>query len=156
MKVVLQRVRAASVAVEGKVVGEIGAGYLLLVGLALGDDETTVRRLAADVAKARLMPDAQGKMGVPQVDAHLALGVNLRDAGADALAVSQFTLLADFTKGNRPSFNAAARPEVAQPLFDLFVRELSAHLGRPVPTGIFGADMAVSLVNDGPVTVVLT
>jgi len=145
MKVVLQRVRAASVAVEGKVVGEIGAGYLLLVGLALGDDETTVRRLAADVAKARLMPDAQGKMGV-----------NLRDAGADALAVSQFTLLADFTKGNRPPFNAAAPPEVAQPLFDLFVRELSAHLGRPVPTGIFGADMAVSLVNDGPVTVVLT
>lgn len=145
MKVVLQRVRAASVAVEGKVVGEIGAGYLLLVGLALGDDETTVRRLAADVAKARLMPDAQGKMGV-----------NLRDAGADALAVSQFTLLADFTKGNRPSFNAAARAEVAQPLFDLFVQELSAHLGRPVPTGIFGADMAVSLINDGPVTVVLT
>ena len=145
MKIVLQRVRAASVAVEGRVVGEIGPGYLLLVGLARGDDETTVRRLATDVAKARLMPDAQGKMGV-----------NLRDAGADALAVSQFTLLADFTKGNRPSFNDAARPEVAQPLFDLFVQELSAHLGRPVPTGIFGADMAVSLVNDGPVTVVLT
>ena len=145
MKVVLQRVRAASVAVEGRVVGEIGPGYLLLVGLARGDDETTVRRLATDVAKARLMPDAQGKMGV-----------NLRDAGADALAVSQFTLLADFTKGNRPSFNDAARPEVAQPLFGLFVQELSAHLGRPVPTGIFGADMAVSLVNDGPVTVVLT
>jgi D-tyrosyl-tRNA(Tyr) deacylase len=145
MKVVLQRVRAASVAVDGKVVGEIGAGYLLLVGLALGDDDTAVRRVAADVAKARLMPDAQGKMGV-----------NLRDAGADALAVSQFTLLADFTKGNRPSFNSAARPEIAQPLFDLFVQELSAHLGRPVPTGIFGADMAVSLVNDGPVTVVLT
>lgn len=145
MKVVLQRVRAASVAVEGRVVGEIGPGYLLLVGLAVGDDATTVRRLAADVAKARLMSDARGKMGV-----------NLRDAGADALAVSQFTLLADFTKGNRPSFNDAARPEVAQPLFDLFVQELSAHLRRPVPTGIFGADMAVSLVNDGPVTVVLT
>lgn len=145
MKVVLQRVRAASVAVEGRVVGEIGPGYLLLVGLAVGDDATTVRRLAADVAKARLMSDARGKMGV-----------NLRDAGADALAVSQFTLLADFTKGNRPSFNDAARPEVAQPLFDLFVQELSTHLGRPVPTGIFGADMAVSLVNDGPVTVVLT
>lgn len=145
MKVVLQRVRAASVTVEGRVVGEIGPGYLLLVGLAVGDDATTVRRLAADVAKARLMSDARGKMGV-----------NLRDAGADALAVSQFTLLADFTKGNRPSFNDAARPEVAHPLFDLFVQELSAHLGRPVPTGIFGADMAVSLVNDGPVTVVLT
>jgi D-tyrosyl-tRNA(Tyr) deacylase len=144
MKVVLQRVTAASVAVDGMVVGRIGRGYLLLVGLAGGDDETTVRRLAAEVAKARLMPDVQGKMGV-----------NLRDAGAEALAVSQFTLLADFTKGNRPSFNGAARPEVAKPLFDLFAQELGALLGRPVPTGIFGAEMAVELVNDGPVTVVL-
>ena len=144
MKVVLQRVTAASVTVHGVVVGRIGRGYLLLVGLAVGDDETTVRRLAAEVAKARLMPDAQGKMGV-----------NLRDAGAEALAVSQFTLLADFTKGNRPSFNGAARPEVAKPLFDLFAQELGALLGRPVPTGVFGADMAVELVNDGPVTVVL-
>lgn len=144
MKVVLQRVLSASVSVDGSVSGAIGAGYLLLVGIAAGDDETTVRRLAADVAKARLMSDAQGKMGV-----------NLRDAGGEALAVSQFTLLADFAKGNRPSFNGAARPEVARPLFDLFVTELSAHLGRPVPTGVFGADMRVELVNDGPVTVVL-
>jgi len=144
MKVVLQRVTAAAVTVDGVVVGRIGRGYLLLVGLAVGDDETTVRRLAAEVAKARLMPDAQGKMGI-----------NLRDAGAEALAVSQFTLLADFTKGNRPSFNGAARPEVAQPLFDLFTQELGALLGRPVPTGVFGADMAVELMNDGPVTVVL-
>lgn len=144
MKVVLQRVTAASVTVDGVLVGRIGRGYLMLVGLAVGDDETTVRRLAAEVAKARLMPDAQGKMGV-----------NLRDAGAEALAVSQFTLLADFTKGNRPSFNGAARPEVAKPLFDLFAQELGALLGRPVPTGVFGADMAVELVNDGPVTVVL-
>lgn len=144
MKVVLQRVTAASVTVDGVVVGRIGRGYLLLVGLAVGDDATTVRRLAAEVAKARLMPDAQGKMGV-----------NLRDAGAEALAVSQFTLLADFTKGNRPSFNGAARPDVARPLFDLFAQELGALLGRPVPTGVFGADMAVELVNDGPVTVVL-
>ena len=144
MKIVLQRVTAASVTVDGVVVGRIGRGYLLLVGLAVGDDATTVRRLAAEVAKARLMPDAQGKMGV-----------NLRDAGAEALAVSQFTLLADFTKGNRPSFNGAARPEVARPLFELFAQELGALLGRPVPTGVFGADMAVELVNDGPVTVVL-
>jgi D-tyrosyl-tRNA(Tyr) deacylase len=141
MKVVLQRVLRASVTVDGVVSGAIGAGYLLLVGIAAGDDESTVRRLATDVAKARLMPDGQGKMGV-----------NLRDAGADALAVSQFTLLADFSKGNRPSFNGAARPEVARPLFDA---ELSTHLGRPVPTGVFGADMRVELVNDGPVTVVL-
>jgi len=144
MKVVLQRVLSASVSVEGIITGKIGSGYLLLVGLATGDDETTVRRLAADVSKARLMSDEQGKMGV-----------NLRDAGGQALAVSQFTLLADFSKGNRPSFNGAAKPEVAKALFDLFVQELSALLGQPVPTGVFGADMKVELTNDGPVTVVL-
>ena len=144
MKVVLQRVLSASVSVDGVTSGSIGLGYLLLVGIAAGDDESIVRRLAAEVAKARLMPDSQGKMGV-----------NLRDAGGEVLAVSQFTLLADFSKGNRPSFNGAARPEVARPLFDLFVAELSTHLGRPVPTGVFGADMRVELVNDGPVTVVL-
>jgi D-tyrosyl-tRNA(Tyr) deacylase len=129
---------------EGSTTGKIGPGYLLLVGLAASDDEATVRRLAADVSKVRLMPDAQGKMGV-----------NLRDAGGQALAVSQFTLLADFSKGNRPSFNGAAKPEVAKPLFDLFVQELSILLDQPVPTGVFGADMRVELVNDGPVTVVL-
>jgi D-tyrosyl-tRNA(Tyr) deacylase len=144
MKVVLQRVLSGSVSVDGVVTGSIGAGYVLLVGIAAGDDEPTVRRFAADVAKARLMSDPQGRMGV-----------NLKDAGADALAVSQFTLLADFSKGNRPSFNGAARPEVARPLFELFVTELTALLGRPVPTGVFGADMRVEIVNDGPVTVVL-
>ncbi|MEY5006093.1 MAG: hypothetical protein RI969_1181 [Verrucomicrobiota bacterium] len=144
MKVVLQRVLRASVSADGVISGSIAFGYLLLVGIAARDDEATVRRLAAEVAKVRLMPDSQGKMGV-----------NLRDAGGEALAVSQFTLLADFSKGNRPSFNDAARPEVARPLFDLFVAELSAHLGRAVPTGVFGADMRVELVNDGPVTVVL-
>jgi D-tyrosyl-tRNA(Tyr) deacylase len=144
MKVVLQRVLSAAVSIDGRTTGAIGPGYLLLVGLAAGDDENTVRRLAADVSKARLMSDAQGKMGV-----------NLRAAGGQALAVSQFTLLADFSKGNRPSFNGAAKPEVAEPLFDLFVRELSGLLGSPVPTGVFGADMRVELVNDGPVTVVL-
>ncbi len=144
MRVVLQRVLNASVSVNGVVTGSVGAGYLLLVGIAAGDDESTVRRLAAEVAKARLMPDSQGKMGI-----------NLRYAGGETLAVSQFTLLADFSKGNRPSFNGAARPEIARPLFDLFVAELASHLGRPVPTGVFGADMRVELVNDGPVTVVL-
>ena len=144
MKVVLQRVLSSSVTVDGVTTGSIGRGYLLLVGLASGDDENTVRRLAADVAKARLMSDAQGKMGV-----------NLRDAGGQALAVSQFTLLADFSKGNRPSFNGAAKPEIAKPLFELFVQELSKLLGQAVPTDVFGADMRVELVNDGPVTVVL-
>ena len=144
MKVVVQRVLSASVTVEGIVTGQIGRGYLLLVGIAAGDDEATVRRLAADVSKARLMEDGQGKMGV-----------NLRDSGGEALAVSQFTLLADFSKGNRPSFNGAAKPEVAKPLFDLFVAETAILQGKSVPTGVFGADMRVELVNDGPVTVVL-
>ena len=144
MKVVLQRVLSASVSVDGSIISKIGPGYLLLVGLAAGDDEATVCRIAADISKARLMSDAHGKMGV-----------NLRDAGGHALVVSQFTLLADFSKGNRPSFNGAAKPEVAKPLFDLFVQELSSLLGQPVPTGVFGADMRVELINDGPVTVVL-
>jgi D-tyrosyl-tRNA(Tyr) deacylase len=144
MKVVLQRVLSASVSVDGSITSKIGPGYLLFVGLGAGDDEATVRRLATDISKARLMSDAQGKMGV-----------NLRDSNGQAIAVSQFTLLADFTKGNRPSFNAAAKPEVAKPLFDLFVQELSNLLGQPVPTGVFGADMRVELVNDGPVTIIL-
>lgn len=141
---VIQRVLTASVSVDGTTTGMIGPGYLLLVGLAAGDDVATVRRLATDVSNARLMPDALGKMGI-----------SLRDAGGQALAVSQFTLLADFSKGNRPSFNGAAKPESAKLLFDLFVQELSILLDQPVPTGVFGADMRVELVNDGPVTVVL-
>jgi D-tyrosyl-tRNA(Tyr) deacylase len=130
--------------VEGITISKIGPGYLLLVGLAAGDDEATVRRLVVDISKARLMPDALGK-----------LGISLHDSGGQALAVSQFTLLADFSKGNRPSFNGAAKPESAKVLFDLFVQELSILLDQPVPTGVFGADMQVELVNDGPVTVVL-
>ncbi|MEI7651106.1 MAG: D-aminoacyl-tRNA deacylase [Verrucomicrobiota bacterium] len=144
MKIVLQRVLSASVKVDGVVVGAIGRGYLLFVGIAADDDEQTVRRLACDVSKARLMEDAAGKMGVA-----------LAEAGGEALAVSQFTLLADFSKGNRPSFNGAAKPDIARPLFNLFVSQLMVHLGRPVPTGVFGADMKVELLNDGPVTVVL-
>ena len=83
------------------------------------------------------------------------MGVSLKDVGGSILAVSQLTLLADFSKGNRPSFNGAAKPEIARPFFDQFVQELSTHLGQSVPTGVFGADMKVELVNDGPVTVVL-
>lgn len=144
MVVVVQRVKSAAVAVAGAVVGQVGAGYLLLVGIGKDDTEADVRRLAGQVAKARLMEDRDGKMGL-----------TVKDAGGAVLAVSQFTLLADFSKGNRPSFNNAAKPEVAQPLFDLFVERLEAELGQTVPTGVFGADMQVSLVNDGPVTVVL-
>jgi len=145
MVIVVQRVLEASVKVEGRVVGQIGKGLLLLIGVAEGDGVAQAESMAARVAKLRVFSDAEGRMG-------LGLG----DVGGEILAVSQFTLLGDFSKGNRPSFNGAAKPEVARPLFDLFVRELSASLGRPVPTGVFGADMRVELVNDGPVTVVLS
>jgi D-tyrosyl-tRNA(Tyr) deacylase len=144
MVVVVQRVFSASVAVAGASVAQIGKGYLLLVGVGKDDTPEDVRRLVTDVAKVRLMEDAEGKMGL-----------SIKDAGGAVLAVSQFTLLADFSKGNRPSFNKAAKPDVAKHLFDRFVQELSAELGQTVPTGVFGADMQVSLVNDGPVTVVL-
>lgn len=144
MVVVVQRVRSAAVTVAGETVGQIGHGYLLLVGLGKDDTAGDVQRLVSQVAKARLMEDQDGKMGL-----------TVQDAGGSVLAVSQFTLLADFSKGNRPSFNQAAKPDVAKPLFDLFVQQLSAELGQDVPTGVFGADMQVSLVNDGPVTVVL-
>jgi D-tyrosyl-tRNA(Tyr) deacylase len=144
MVVVLQRVLSSSVTVDGRETGRIGRGYLLLVGLAEGDSPAEVSRLARDVAKVRLMEDEQGKMGL-----------TVSQAGGAVLAVSQFTLLADFSKGNRPSFHKAARPEAARPLFDQFVRDLGELLGQAVATGEFGADMRVELVNDGPVTVVL-
>lgn len=144
MVIVVQRVRSAAVSVAGETVGQIGPGYLLLVGLGKDDTAADVQRLVQQVAKVRLMEDPEGK-----------LGLTVKDAGGEVLAVSQFTLLADFSKGNRPSFNNAAKPDVAKPLFDLFVQQLGAELGRTVPTGVFGADMQVSLVNDGPVTVVL-
>jgi len=143
--IVLQRVLSASVEVDGVCVARIGHGYLLLVGLAGTDTLAEVKRLATDVSKVRLMEDEQGKMGR-----------TLQDAQGEVLAVSQFTLLASFAKGNRPSFHDAARPELAEPLFDQFVRELAVLIGQKIPTGVFGADMKVALINDGPVTVVLT
>ena len=144
MVVVVQRVHSAAVTVAGETVGQIGAGYLLLVGISKDDTAVEVQRQVAQVAKVRLMADADGKMGS-----------SIKDTAGAVLAVSQFTLLADFAKGNRPSFNNAAKPDVAKLLFDLFVQQLCTELGQPIPTGVFGADMQVSLVNDGPVTVVL-
>ena len=131
--------------VDGTCVAKIDRGYLLLIGLAATDTSAEVKRLATEVFKVRLMEDEQGKMGR-----------TLQDAHGEVLAVSQFTLLASFAKGNRPSFHDAARPEVAEPLFDQFVLELSVLIGQKIPTGVFGADMKVAIINDGPVTVVLT
>jgi D-tyrosyl-tRNA(Tyr) deacylase len=144
MVIVVQRVSRASVEVDGAAVARIGRGLLLLVGIARGDDLSRAAALARQVARMRVFPDAEGR-----------LSLRLAEVGGEALAVSQFTLLGDFSRGNRPSFHGAAAPEEARPLVDAFVAALEAELGAKVPTGVFGADMRVSLENDGPVTFVL-
>lgn len=143
MRVVLQRVTEARVTIEGRLAGEIGAGFLLLVGFTHGDTAAEVAWMADKVAGLRLFGDAEGKMNL-----------DLATAGGALLVVSQFTLYGDATKGRRPSFIAAARPEAAIPLYESFVAALRER-GLTVATGEFGAMMAVSLVNDGPVTLVL-
>ena len=127
--------------VDGEVVGEIGPGLCVLLGVARGDVETA--RLAAKIARLRIFPDEEGRFDR-----------SLLDTAGSALVVSQFTLLADTAKGNRPSFSGAAAPEQAEPLYEAFCAALRAK-GVPVETGVFGARMQVELVNDGPVTIVL-
>lgn len=140
MRALLQRVTGAQVHVDGDLVGECGAGLLILVCAMPGDDLDTVRGLAAKVSKLRIFKDDAGKMN------HSIL-----QAGGSALVVSQFTLAADTSRGNRPGFSGAAKPDEAETLYLQFAHALK-DLGVPVQTGRFGADMAVSLTNDGPVT----
>ncbi len=144
MKVVIQRVSEAAVVVAGSTVGAIGPGLLVLAGVA--DDDTDEDRawLADKIVNLRIFDDAAGVMNR-----------SVRDIGGEILAVSQFTLLASTRKGNRPSWSGAAPPAIAEPAFGAFVARLASQLGRPVPTGVFGADMSVGLVNDGPVTIVM-
>ena len=144
MRAVIQRVRHARVTVEGHVTGNIGPGLLVLAGVTDGDTAEDRGWLARKIVQMRLFDDDAGVMNR-----------SVQDAGGDVLAVSQFTLFASTRKGNRPSYSAAARPEIARPVFDAFVTELTQLLGRPVPTGVFGAMMQVELVNDGPVTILL-
>ncbi len=144
MRIVLQRVKNASVTVEGERISGIGAGLLLLVGVAQGDGEAEAGWLAEKVAGLRIFNDEEGKMNL-----------SVRDVGGEILAVSQFTLLADTRKGKRPSFVGAAPPEEAEQLFDYFCERLRAAGVGSVETGSFGAMMDVALVNDGPVTIVL-
>lgn len=143
MRAVVQRVQWAAVAVGGAEVGRIGAGFLVLLGVETTDIAAHAQELAGKVARLRVFEDEGGKM-------NRALG----DIGGAALVISQFTLCADTRKGNRPSFIGAARPEVAKPLYEQFCQCLREG-GVPVQTGIFGADMAVTLHNDGPVTLIL-
>lgn len=130
-------------AVDGRVAAEIGPGLLVLLGVAAGDDEAEAGRLAGKVARLRVFENEDGRFDR-----------SLLDTGGAALVVSQFTLIADTAKGNRPSFAGAAPPDAAEPLYEAFCAALR-ELGVPVATGVFGARMAVELVNDGPVTVVL-
>jgi D-tyrosyl-tRNA(Tyr) deacylase len=140
MRAVVQRVSEASVVINGQVVGAIGSGFLVLLGVTHGDGESEAAALARKIAGLRIFEDTAGKFNLA-----------LSDVGGAVLVVSQFTLYGDARKGRRPSFTAAARPEQAEPLCDRFV-ELLRGEGLPVQTGVFGAIMAVHLVNDGPVT----
>ena len=143
MRAVVQRVSEAGVTVEGRVAGAIGKGLLVLVGIGHADTEETARALAAKIARLRIFQDTEGKMNL-----------SVQDVGGGVLAVSQFTLLADTRKGNRPSFIDAAPPETANRLYEVFCAAI-ADLGLPVARGIFGAHMDVRLTNDGPVTIIM-
>ncbi|MBM3853560.1 MAG: D-tyrosyl-tRNA(Tyr) deacylase [Verrucomicrobia bacterium] len=144
MRAVVQRVSSARVAVDGEVIGEIGRGLLILLGVARGDEESDAQWLAGKVAALRIFEDEAGRMNRSVVE-----------TAGEILVVSQFTLCASTRKGTRPSFNDAAPPEVAHSLYVSFNRSAAAALGRPVATGRFAAAMQVSLVNDGPVTLVI-
>lgn len=144
MRMVVQRVERARVEVAGRVTGEIGSGLMVLLGVAPEDTAEDVEWLAGKLVGLRIFNDADGVMN------H-----SVADVSGSVLLVSQFTLHASTKKGNRPSYMGAARPEVAEPLYEAMKARLESLLGRPVPTGIFGADMQVHLVNDGPVTLVM-
>ena len=143
MRAVVQRVASAQVSVAGEVRGEIGHGLCVLLGVARGDTASDAERLAGKVARLRIFENDEGRFDR-----------SLLDTGGAALVVSQFTLIADTAKGNRPSFTEAAQPEEAEPLYAAFAAALR-ELGVEVQTGVFGARMAVELINDGPVTIVL-
>lgn len=160
MRAVIQRVSEARVRIAGATVGEIGPGLLVLLGLAPADTDADAQWLADKIAKLRIFPDAEGHMNRSLLDLAPApvsdlSALNSQLSAPSALVVSQFTLFASTRKGTRPSFNDAAKPDRAIPLYQTFCRLLSAALGRPVATGQFGALMAVSLVNDGPVTLII-
>jgi D-tyrosyl-tRNA(Tyr) deacylase len=142
MIALVQRVSRARVLVDGGVTGAIGHGLLVLLGIHADDSLNELAWVARKCANLRVFPDEHGRMNR-----------SVREEDGDVLVVSQFTLYGDMRKGNRPSYNAAAQPEVARPIFDRFVEALEAEIGRPVPTGVFGALMDVELVNHGPVTV---
>jgi D-aminoacyl-tRNA deacylase len=144
MIAVIQRVSEASVTIEGQVKGQIGLGFLVLLGITHSDTQEDVEWLAKKIVGMRIFGDAEGKMNL-----------DLKAIEGNILLISQFTLHASTKKGNRPSFIEAARPEVAIPLYKKMIQQLTQELGQPIQTGEFGADMKVALLNDGPVTIVI-
>jgi D-tyrosyl-tRNA(Tyr) deacylase len=144
MRAVVQRVKSASVTINGEVVSEISQGLLILVGVGNNDTTADAVYLAEKIAELRIFEDNDGKMNL-----------SVKDIKGELLAVSQFTLYGDCRKGRRPSFSDSARPEQARPLYEYFVEKLRETAAAKVKTGVFAADMAVSLVNDGPVTMLL-
>ena len=142
MKVVIQRVSCASVTIDSKVVADIQTGLLVLVGIEDADNQEDVNRLTAKIAKIRIFGDENEVMNL-----------SVKDVDGDVIVVSQFTLQANTKKGNRPSYIKASKPDVAIPLYENFVQQLEKDLGKKVQTGVFGADMKVLLLNDGPVTI---
>ncbi|EJL67988.1 D-aminoacyl-tRNA deacylase [Chryseobacterium populi] len=143
MKVVVQRVSEASVKVDGKIVGEISKGFMLLVGIDENDEKADADWIVQKILNLRIFGDEDDK-----------LNLSVKDISGEILCISQFTLIADYKKGNRPSFIKAAKPDKAIPLFDYFKNEMTKS-GLKTESGIFGADMKVSLINDGPVTIVM-
>lgn len=142
MRALVQRVREAAVTVDGEVTGQIGSGLLVLLGVEAADGQEDLDWLCRKISQLRVFDDENGVMNR-----------SLLDVGAEALVVSQFTLFASVKKGNRPSYTRAAEPAISKPMFERFVSQMSQTLARPVPTGVFGAEMQVSLVNDGPITI---
>lgn len=144
MRIILQRVKEASVSIEGTINAQIGQGLLLLLGIEKEDQQEDINWLCKKVLDLRIFSDEEGKMNR-----------SVRDIDGDIIVVSQFTLHANIKKGTRPSFIKAARPEIAIPLYETFVQTLEKELGKSVGTGKFGADMKVALINDGPVTIIM-
>lgn len=144
MRVVIQRVSKAAVSIAGEIVGEIERGAVILLGIEEADNMEDIAWLTRKIAKTRIFADSEGLMNV-----------SLEEINGGALVISQFTLHANTKKGNRPSFTRAARPEHALPLYEDFLKQLSGQLPHPCQSGVFGADMQVNLVNDGPVTLII-
>lgn len=144
MKVVIQRINQASVSIDNKIISSVNRGLVVLVGIANSDDKSDIDWLCNKIANLRIFDDKDGVMNL-----------SLLDVDGEMIVVSQFTLQADTKKGNRPSYIHAAKPDVSVPLYEAFVHQMELVLGKQVQTGVFGANMQVSLTNDGPVTIVI-